>query len=52
MQVHILKIYKALRCELDGSRVTVKTKWTLPQTYIFVASGGFGSGGRSSSGVG
>ena len=36
MQVHILKIYKALRCELDGSRVTVKTKWTLPQTYIFL----------------
>ena len=33
-------------------RVTVKTGWTLPQAHILLASGGFGSGVRSSSGVG
>ena len=33
-------------------RVTVKTGWTLPQAHILLASDGFGSGVRSSSGVG
>ena len=33
-------------------RVTVKTGWTLPQAHILLASGGFDSGVRSSSGVG
>ena len=33
-------------------RVTVKTGWTLPQAHILLASGGFDSGVRSSSGAG